>query len=388
MQGIRFETPVGARGAARIDQVRLTCSSDVTVTSAADSGSGSLRKALGSVCVGGTIHFSPALAGQTITNLSALPIGKNVTIDGIGAAGLVLSGGGTVRGLEVSAAATATVRNLTISNGFGFEIAGGILNNGNLTLDRVIVSNNRVASSGNDFWKGGGGIYNGDSSTLNLIDSIVRGNTTDQVDGGGVYGFFNSKLTIERSTISGNTAGNVGGGMRTLGNVEIINSTLSGNTSTAWHGGAIFHTDGVMHITNATIVDNSSPGGTAGAIFVGTFTAGSPTLTLVNSIVTRNSTYQCQFGPFGPGLVTFTSLGNNLFGDVSCGTSAGPGDIIDSGALIGPLAANGGPTPTHALLAGSLAINTASAAASPATDQRGIARPQGAGPDIGSYEAP
>ncbi len=390
VQGIRFETPVGARGAARIDQVRLTCSSDVTVTSSADSGSGSLRKALGSVCVGGTIHFSPALAGQTITNLSALTIGKNVTIDGVGAAGLVLSGGGTVRGLEVSAAATATIRNLTISNGFGFEIAGGILNNGNLTLDRVIVSNNRVASSGNDFWKGGGGIYNGDSSTLNLIDSIVRGNTTDQVDGGGVYGFFNSKLTIERSTISGNTAGNVGGGMRTLGNVDIINSTLSGNISTAWHGGAIFHTDGVMHIINATIVDNSSPGGTAGAIFVGTFTAGSPTLTLVNSIVTRNSnsTGQCQFGPFGPGLVTFTSLGNNLFGDGSCGTSAGPGDIIDSGALIGPLAANGGPTPTHALLAGSPAINAASAAASPATDQRGIARPQGAGPDIGSYEAP
>jgi hypothetical protein len=56
---------------ALLDQLRLTCAADVTVTSAADSGAGSLRKALGSVCVGGTIRFAPALAGQMITNLSA-----------------------------------------------------------------------------------------------------------------------------------------------------------------------------------------------------------------------------------------------------------------------------------------------------------------------------
>ena len=73
------------------------------VTSTADSGAGSLRKALGSVCVGGTMRFAPALAGQTITNLSALTIGKNVTIDGAGAAGLTISGGDTVRGFEISA---------------------------------------------------------------------------------------------------------------------------------------------------------------------------------------------------------------------------------------------------------------------------------------------
>ena len=67
VQSLSFVVPGGMRNPVRLDQVRLTCSSDVTVTNTADSGAGSLRKALGSVCVGGTIRFAPALAGQTIT---------------------------------------------------------------------------------------------------------------------------------------------------------------------------------------------------------------------------------------------------------------------------------------------------------------------------------
>ena len=64
-------------------------------------------------------------------------------------------------------------------------------------------------------------------------------------------------------------------------------------------------------------------------------------------------------------------------------------DLVMKGDVhLGPLANNGGPTLTHALLPGSPAINAADAGASPATDQRGVRRPQGAGPDIGAYEAP
>jgi hypothetical protein len=51
-----------------------------------------------------------------------------------------------------------------------------------------------------------------------------------------------------------------------------------------------------------------------------------------------------------------------------------------------PLADNGGPTLTHALLAGSPAIDAADAAVCPATDQRGVARPQGSACDVGSFE--
>ena len=72
--------------------------------------------------------------------------------------------------------------------------------------------------------------------------------------------------------------------------------------------------------------------------------------------------------------------------DSSC--SAVASDIIAAAAQIGVLANNGGPTLTHALLAGSPAIDTADSNSSPNIDQRGISRPQGAGPDIGAYEYP
>jgi hypothetical protein len=53
---------------------------------------------------------------------------------------------------------------------------------------------------------------------------------------------------------------------------------------------------------------------------------------------------------------------------------------------LGPLADNGGPTRTHALLLGSPAVDAASTPDCPTTDQRGVSRPQGAACDIGSYE--
>ena len=375
-----FLVPGGMRSPVLLDQVRLTCPSDVTVTSTADSGAGSLRKALGSVCVDGTIHFAPALAGQTITNLSALTIGKNVTIDGADAPGLAISGGGTVRVFEVGATATATVKNLILKNGYGFQLAGGVLNNGKLTLDHVVVTGNTMTTNAGDFWQGGGGIYNGDGATLTLVDSTVSGNHAGW-SGGGIYSFFNTTTTIVRSTISGNVSNDVGGGIRSLGNMTITNSTISGNTSTGWHGGAIFHTDGNMEILSSTIANNIGPDWAPSAIFIGSFGGPAPTLTLTNTIITGNQWYACDHWT---GANTLISGGNNLVQDDTCNPVAS--DLIVGDAKLGPLADNGGPTWTHALLAGSPAIDAANDAACPATDQRGVARPQGPHCDIGAVE--
>jgi beta-glucanase (GH16 family) len=386
VNGYGFGLPGGYPTPVLVDQVKVqpNCSYNLTVTNTNDSGAGSLRQAIADVCFGGTVGFARALSGQTIGLTSAeLTIKKPVTIDGGAAPGLTISGGGTLRAFVVDPNVTATIRNIKVSNSFGFELAGGILNNGTLTLDRVVIANNQVNTSGEDFWKGGAGIYSGENSTLRLIDSTVTDNTAAQSNGGGVFAFFRSIVRVERSTISGNSA-NVGGGLRTLGDTQIVNSTISGNSTYGWMGGAFFHTDGVMQVVNSTIANNSAPAGTTGGAFVGTFTDASATLTFANTLLAGNSGDQCFYAPFGSGVVTLTSLGHNLMTDTSCFPAAS--DLVVGDALIGPLADNGGPTPTHALLDGSPALDAADAAACPPTDQRGVRRPQGAGCDIGAFE--
>jgi beta-glucanase (GH16 family) len=383
--GYELHVPGSYRGPLMLDQLRLelACPAEIVVTSAADSGPGSLRQALADVCRGGVVRFDPALAGQTITVGGELTVERDLTLEGAGAPGLALSGGDARRVLVVNAGAAASVRDLTIRDGYGADLGGAMIVNGQLTLERSVVEGS--FSNGNlQFWQGGGGIYVGDGGSLRLRDSSVRGNATSGSDGGGIYGFFNSLIELERSTVSGNTAGNVGGGLRTLGEVLIENSTVSGNTSAGWHGGAIFHTDGVLRLVHSTVAANQAPAGTTGGIFVGTFGAAGASAVLAGSILAGNSGAQCIEVRFGSGPVSISSAGGNLGGDGSCSLSA-PGDQPATDPQLGPLAANGGPTLTHALQPGSPAIDAA-AAPCPATDQRGVARPQGGGCDSGAYE--
>jgi hypothetical protein len=387
VSGYGFVLPDGGTrsGEMWLSRVELDAARNVIATSAGDDGPGSLRRLLAGLPVGGSVSFAPALAGQTIALTSGpLVLTKNVTIDAAAAPGLILSGNGADRVLIVNPGVNARLAHVTIADGFGFDVAGGILNNGILELERCTVRNNRVGAVTNDFWKGGGGIYNGGGSRLRLLDSVVRDNTTQLVDGGGVYVFLDAQATIERSTISGNVAGNVGGGMRSLGQVTVVNSTVSGNTATAWYGGAVFHTDGVMRLVNATVTGNISPPWAPAAIFVGTFTEASASLTTANSVIGDNGTVACFLGTFGGGAVSITSGGHNVFTDGSC-SPAGT-DQVAGAALLAPLGDNGGPTPTHLPLAGSPAIDSADAALCPATDQRGVTRPQAPGCDVGAVE--
>ncbi len=392
--GYGFKLPEGgtATGTLRLDQVRLEVGPPPPpeiVTNLNDSGSGSLRQALEDIAIGGTITFDPSLAGGTITLTSGpLVPSKNVTIDASDAPGLIVSGNHADRVLIVDAGVTVSIHDLVLADGYGWDLAGGILNNGTLHLSNCVVTNSTAATGSfnpdTDFWKGGGGIYNGGGATLTLVDSTVSGNSTNLMDGGGIYAFPDSTTSIARSTISGNTAGNTGGGMRTLGNTTIVNSTISGNVALGWYGGAIFHTDGVMDILNSTIANNVAPDGAPSAIFLGSWDATVvPQLSLTNTIVAGNNGYACEQWASG-GTVSLISGGHNLVQDDTCSPVAS--DLIGIDAGIGLLADNGGPTWTHALLAGSPAIDAGDDSVCPATDQRGVPRPQGAACDIGSYE--
>ena len=356
----------------------------VTITTLADSGAGSLREALDVIANEGTITFDPGLAGGAIALTSGqLVVDKSVMIDGSSVPGLTVSGNNASRVFQIAAGITVSMKDLTISDGVGAPQGGGILNFGTLNLDTITVTNNTESSSGGAaFDLGGGGIYNGDGATLNLTNSTVSNNSTLGQPGGGIYGFFNSTINVTNSTVSGNVAGDVAGGFRTLGNATIVNSTISGNTSTAWHGGGMFITDGTVTVLNSTIVGNNAPGGTAGGFFVGTFGPSAATLELQNSIVADNADFSCLQGFFGAGTVTLTSLGNNVFTDSTCAPVGSDQVVVSTG--VDGLADNGGPTLTHALLAGSPAINAGNTAVCPATDQRGVARD--AACDVGAFE--
>ena len=385
--GYGFEFPNGtATGSAGLDLVRrveFPPPTELVVTNLDDAGPGSLRASLAEIADGGTIGFDPALVGGTIPLESELVVDRSVTIDASAAPGIVLSGQGATRVLRVVAGVDVALNDLVVADGAASPQGGGIHNSGTLSLDHVVVRDNTVTTPAPaDYQFGGGGIYNGADAVLTLTDSTVADNTSLAQPGGGVYGFFGSSIAIIRSTISGNVSGDVAGGLRTLGDVVIDNSTISGNVSTTWHGGAAFLTDGTVAISHTTIVGNTAPGGTAGGLMVATF--GAPvTVTLADNLIADNGTYNCQVE--GGAAAVLASLGGNVVTDGSCAAGAADDIVTPGSAGVAPLADNGGPTLTHALLTGSPAID-ASVVGCPATDQRGVPRPSGGACDSGSYE--
>jgi VCBS repeat protein len=193
-----------------------------------------------------------------------------------------------------------------------------------LTLRRVTLTGG--SSSGNS-----GGISN--SGTLKIDNSTISGNTADFA-GGGLNN--QGSLTIENSTISGN-ASNRGGGIYNFytGNLTISNSTISGNV-----GGGLFNSHGVYGYCE----------------FFGPCAG---TLTLNNSLIAGNQSAEVENTTSSINVNNFNLFGSNSNAGVS-GFTPGPTDIVPSvplAQILGPLQNNGGPTQTHALVAGSPAID-------------------------------
>jgi subtilisin-like proprotein convertase family protein len=221
--------------------------------------------------------------------------------------------------------------------------------------------------------KGGGGILNRAAGQVTLNYAWLKDNIAQTAAGGGISN--EGTLNLTASTLSGNTASLLqGGGVRNVGTATLTLVTLSGNTTPSSEGGAIYADGGSVQIVSSTIVGNTDPG-------LKTVAPGS--LSLVNSIVIDRSG-----GPNCSGAVT--SQGYNLETKNSCNFNQ-PGDQANkSSPGVGTLQDNGGPTPTHALAFSSPARNsgTTDLAKCQAKDQRDIARPQpdNGRCDIGAYE--
>jgi CSLREA domain-containing protein len=327
----------GLGGSTALATITVGCGATV-VSSSGDGAPGSLRSIINSACPGSTITFDMT-PGHVVSpmnmTIGELLIDKNLTIQGPGANLLTVqrtlsAGAPFFRVFNSKAGQTSTISGLTINNGNISGDGAGVLNGGTLTLSNVTVSGSTSTASG-------GGVAN--SGTLTVIGSTISGNTSPA--GSGIF-TSGGTLTVTNSTLSGNSSDGVS---NLSGTISITNSTFSGNTIRG-----ITNNSGTVNIGN-TIVANT-PGG--GADVVGAFTSQGHNL----------------IGNKGAS----TGFTNGLNGDI-VGSS---GSVIDP--RLGPLANNGGPTLTHALLAGSLALdggdnalvaNPPFSGAAPFNDQRG-----------------
>ena len=363
--------------------------------------------------------------GATIQRDPNLTCSPNEDADGDGN----LLDDGEFRLFSVVGGGELVLVDLTLANGcadgqFPSDRSGGAVyvSQGSLTIEDAILRNNRAGAVGGALYRtglpgtttvrfsrlidnesvdNGGAIYSAGGGTT-IESSLIDGNMAGG-SGGGLF-LSAGRLDIMNSTISNNSTESNGGGVGTsnsfsdlLTTLTVVQSTLSGNEAgagddgfpfpfpgpfsaraTNGFGGAI-STAGSLDVRYSSLVDNLA--NDFEALFFGLNVLEADTRTISGSLLAGAGTL-CG----GSTLDRLTAEGENIATDDSC-----PGfTLINADPLLGPLANNGGPTPTHALLPDSPAIDAAGECPGDlaTTDQRGLPRP-GAGStlcDLGAFE--
>ena len=334
---------------------------------------------------GNVVSAGVADGGGIYTRKSDLMVSKSTISGNTVDASVIAAGGGIASYYNSSHYSSSESKIVTGTS----TISGSTISDNSIFVDHPLNAD-------------GGGIFIG-TATLMVSDSTISGNKVFQLDGnagsndgGGIYAR-DALLTVTNSTISGNSASRGGGGIAVgttdkRGTLKLINSTISGNLAGFRGGGIYVRSDNnITTINNSTIVTNSASEGS------GIYKIGSAKL--ASNIIADNLNNLDLVG-------SFTSNGNNLIGngEGSTGLINGVnGDLVGTSAnpvapLLSPLQNNGGfltgasgseiPMLTHALLAGSPAIDAGSNPDSLTYDQRGIGfvREVGSSTDIGAYE--
>lgn len=319
-------------------------------------------------------------SGGGISNFGRAVTVKNSSIDSNTGGGIDNEGG------------SVALINSMVSNNPGADRFGGITNSGSFAI--LTVLNSFIIGNSDSI---GGGVSVDSGATTALTDSTVSGNSAD--DGGGIAIYGAGTLTVNNSTISNNSAG-YGGAIFiqsfTATMAGLTNCTVNGNTTT---GNASAIVNQSAEGTAALILNNDTFSGNVGGadgIFNWSIdtTQGNATTEIANTILNSQAPTLTIANLDG----TVTSHGYNLISDAGypAGLLNGPGDLLNSNPMLGPLQNNGGPTMTQALLKGSPAINAGDPNFNPylfnpplLCDQRGPGFPRVVKGrlDIGAYEA-
>lgn len=392
----------------------VTVAQPLLVTTANDSGPGSLRQLIANAVPGATIRFAAALSGQTITLSSQLNVTKALTIDGSTVAQpITLSGNNAVRVLFVDTNIDVTVKGVIIANGKvvqsiappltptptpsgGISTGAGMVNNGHLTLNGVTFIHNlagggpgaSTASVAPPVPSGSSGALR-NNGVVTVTNSTFVGNSAINGYGGAIENY--GQMAVQKSTFVENYAfhngGGFGGAIYNAATLTVNNSTFMTNTTEGVFadpsGAAIYnYNTAILTVNNSTFSYNTLT--LADFAIVGSAISNDGTAWVYHSTFHGNS--GSTLGATGPTHLynsivansvngvdcegTLTTNINNLIQDSSCGAT------LTGDPKLGPLVNNGGSTQTHQPLAGSSAIDAADSATCLNTDQRGITRPQ------------
>lgn len=379
----------------------LVSNSAVEISPNTFSGGGAIANLTGAALLARSCYFtnnsssnpggSLVHGGGAISNLGVSFALENCTFSGNTSA----QDGGAIRNYTPFGN-TVSISDSTFSGNTAAFLGGAIQSAGDSTITLT-----RCTFSGNS-GKGGGAIYNSNGATYNMAACVFTNNSASTSYGGGAV--FNGKnVTATACTFNGNSASvgdggaiyNASGGFQSFGAATTLsNCTFSGNS--AVRGGGITNSAesgyiATLSLINCTFVGNaaSQSGGGVYCITIGN--------NATASVETANTVFKS--GSAGTNLAranfageSITSQGNNLSNDAAGGDgTTGPSGFLNASGdkrnldpQLGALASNGGATQTHALLAGSPAIDAGNDGIAPHRDQRGYLR---TGPsDIGAFE--
>ena len=380
-------TIVDGNGSVTGDRVFevLASAPKVTITGLAIRGG----KRVGSFDMGGGLLWSAAPSGSlTLTSI-------NVT----GNTGYY--GGGLYLDADANGASLTVSHVLVSGNKAPTAAAGGIAINIGPTTLSVSLTNSRI--SGNTAYEGGGLYLQSSASafaTMTVAGLQIDGNKASVSAGIESHaGTSSAALHLTNLYVHGNAA-SLGGGITNYGYMELRGSTVSGNTASTNGAGVFGEDSSTTYLVNDTISGNVAAG-QGGGVFSDTFIHGSA-LAVIDTTIAGNT------APSGAGIyrtsaatasllnvllanaagggncnTTLTASTTSFEDDATCGLGGGS----DNATLpLSSLGLHGGSLPTRVPLAGNVGIDAGTTLGDPAVDQRGIARPQGAGTDAGAVE--
>ncbi len=339
-------------------------------------------------CAGGVVEFvDSVIARSTAVSGFSTRFGVTVYDSGVAWGGAIYNDGADVhiRGTEVLNNSAASRIAHPSSGGAVYQARGALSVATSVFATNSAVGGNGAPTGGTTQFRPGGP---GQGGALFIASGVADLNAC---------AFIGNTSAGGRQTGPGSGADGQGGAIYNAASITVTNCTITASASVGssainivagfyqgggGYGGGIYNAGGTSVLSYVTIATNATSAGGGGTNTVenggGIYSAAGMT-DLYASILACNSPSNC----FGN---AFTDGGFNISSDGSCPFSA-TGSRINLDPRLGPVGDYGGNTLTMALLAGSPAMDAATGAVCPSTDQRGRARPFGSACDIGAFES-